>query len=425
MRGTAVKTTNQDGWVGFDGVSSRQNSLDLAKPGFPPYHVTFFGDTELSGSQQNICIGTVGSAVDIILPAWKSLTAGTESGLIHIEGTDFKTTGGQLWQWRGVTDFLLFWKFLVGQDILPIVNERIALGFNTFRVLGMNGWAESPDFFPQSHGDYYDKLSAFADFLASKRMRFEFVVFADAQKVMLDESQRNAHAGRIVETLKGKWNVFIEWANEPFQNIPGGSAAAYAIGKPYQGTTPLLMASGDYENGDNKLDYLTLHTDRGGEWPRKSKDAVEYQWAYHILTIGDEPMGAAEFDQPGRRSNVVSDFGDAAGVFALQTNGATFHSEEGLFSNLFGPTVTACAKAWILSMKTVGPVAHTGQYTAGHLDNCPFAHDDALALRTFAQLMGGEAWVVVIRPTTNWTPVVKNGWHIESNPAPHIYHVVQ
>jgi len=420
MKGTSLPT-NQDGWVGFDNVSSQQNFITLVKSGFPTYHVDFFGPTELSGVSQNIGIG---SPADITLPAWQSLTVGTESGLIHIEGTDFKTEGGLLWQWRGVTDFLLFWKFLEGQDTTEIVNERIKLGFNTFRVLGMNGWPQSPNFFPQAHADYYTKLNAFVDFLASKGMRVEFVVFADSQRVMPDEGERNAHAARVIDTLKGKWNVFIEWVNEPFQNIPGGGQGAYNVGKPFQYTTPLLMASGDYSDPPLVLDYLTIHTDRGGEWPRKSKDAVEYQWAFHILTIGDEPMGAAEFDQPGRRSNVVSDFGDAAGVLALQTNGGTFHSEEGLYSNPFGPIVTACAKAWVTSMKVIGPVAHIGQYTAGHLGNCPFELDDAHTLRIFAQLMGSEAWVVVVRPTADWTPVLKNGWRIESNPAPRIYHVV-
>jgi len=350
---------------------------------------------------------------------------GPESGLIHIDGTLFRDQHNKLWQWRGVTDFLLFWKFLTGQDITEIVNERIGLGFNTFRVLGMNSWPESPNFFPQAHGDYYSRLSAFADLLASKGMRFELTVFADAQVVMTNAAEQDAHAARVIDTLNGKWNVFIEWVNEPFQNIPGGGQRAYDIGKRFQGTTRLLAASGDYSDPPLTLDYLTIHTDRGAEWPRKSKDAIEYQWAFHILAIGDEPMGAAEFNQPGRRSNNVSDFGDAAGVFALQTNGATFHSEEGLFSKHFGPTVTACARAWIQSMTVIGSVPQTGQYTAGHLGNCPFEHDDAFALRTFAQILGGEAWVVVVRPTASWTPRLKNGWRIENNPAPHIYHVVQ
>lgn len=68
MKGALPVLTNGVGWAGFENVSSQQNFLQITKDGYQPYQVAFFGDTELSGSQQNLCVGLNGSELDKTLP---------------------------------------------------------------------------------------------------------------------------------------------------------------------------------------------------------------------------------------------------------------------------------------------------------------------------------------------------------------------
>lgn len=353
-----------------------------------------------------------------------------EHGFIRRDKGVFSDEANALWQFRNHTDFLLFFRFLLGENIQPILDDRIAAGFNVLRVLGMVAWERTNNqFFPQKWPNYAERLAAFVDLLAASGLRVEFVPFADAQIVMPKENEQDAYAAMVVATIGHKWNVFIEWANEPFKNIPGGAARVSAIGKRFAGTVPVLMASGagvgDIAEGDFAqlakwtLQYCTIHDhSRGSEWPRKMKDALEVRWGLEkegleTVVIMDEPIGADETNQPGRRSNVPADFEDGAAVLALQTPGACGHTQAGLDSLLLPPVTKACMQAWIGAMKTIGPEWQTGQYTAGHLSTCPLEHSDDLALRTFAQILGNRAFVVVVRPKSNWRPIPKGGWRIE------------
>src|SRR5436305_13709608 len=70
-----------------------------------------------------------------------------ESGRLHVEGRAFYDGGGQAWRWRGASQFLLFARFLNGEDISPQLDWLIDRGFNVVRVFG-----EVP---PGFHADEY------------------------------------------------------------------------------------------------------------------------------------------------------------------------------------------------------------------------------------------------------------------------------
>lgn len=125
-----------------------------------------------------------------------------ERGRLTIDGHFFRDEAGAHWQWRGCTDFLLFHRYLQGEDIQPVLDERIAMGFNVLRVLGMVAWDRLGfAFYPQRIPDYYTKLRAFADLLATNGLRMEFVVFADAQIIMPHEAEQEAHLEKVLKAL--------------------------------------------------------------------------------------------------------------------------------------------------------------------------------------------------------------------------------
>lgn len=422
-----VGVTNDQGYLTFNGFTAKATTIHVDKDGYDGVGHSVM----LAGRAQQICFGPPCPEGDVLLPPLRiSRRYPAEAGYLTIQDTTFRTDTGAPWQWRGTTSFLLFFRYLRGENIRPLLDYYVAKGFNLVRVLGMVDWAHRPEvagqFWPQKWPRFFQSLDEFFALLASYGLRCEFVTFADGQIVMPDEAQQDHHAAQVMEVARGHWVPKIEWVNEPFKNIPGKAPRAAEIGKRYRGTSPILMASGasgldidtnDWATFDRlSLDYVTSHPPRSDDWPRKVKDAEDWQRKLNRPVVNDEPKGADEGPETGSRSNVPDDFAAAAGVSALLTPGFTFHSTAGNSSERFPPVTEQCADATLWALDFVGPDAQTGAYTAGHLSTCPITHSDDRALRTFGSIQGNHATVVVVRPTAAWTPQPQGGWQIVDHP---------
>jgi hypothetical protein len=252
-----------------------------------------------------------------------------ESGAVTSSGSIFFNNGRQ-WQYRGVTSFLLFQRYLNGENIGGHLDIYQQAGANTVRVFGMVGYS---NFLPQSYGErYFSGLSAFVDEVAGHQMRVEFVIFADAQTIIPIVKDQQAHAQRVYDVLAGKWNVFVELANEADKNGID----------PRNFTRPTVCASAGSMTGGNvngtNWDYLTFHSTRANDW---------YQtfWvpAPGIPVVLDEPVGGAEVTVPGRRDSDPTHFyAFGKQVWTLNLGGATYHSDAGLNSDIPGPNETVC-----------------------------------------------------------------------------------
>jgi hypothetical protein len=65
-------------------------------------------------------------------------------------------------------------------------------------------------------------------------------------------------------------------------------------------------------------------------------------WKHNKPVIYDEPMGADEVNQPGKRSNVPKYFGVLGSVLTM-VSAVYFHSTAGLACNGLGPITRQCA----------------------------------------------------------------------------------
>jgi hypothetical protein len=340
---------------------------------------------------------------------------------LHVDGLVFRLPDGSIWPWRGATSFLLFKRFLDGEDLAVLVGEF--RGATILRVLGMCD--NIAHFHPQEIPGYFDQVTAFLRAVNAFGVRVEFVVFADAQIVMpafvdqLDHARRVWHA--IVDAGDGL--NLIEWANEPFKNGVDVARLQHALGT----ATGSLEALGTYDVVDGQLphaDYLTVHTDRGPEWPRKAKDLLELRDGFegfagvHCPVVGDEPIGADELDKPGSRSNVPDDFFWYAACAQLMGAGATFHSTDGVYSLPLGRVQSACAAAFFAGAAAIPPEAQLGRYTRGGLADCPIQFTETDALRVYARITGNTAYVVAIRPSAGWQAIAVDGWRIVQRVGP-------
>jgi len=65
-----------------------------------------------------------------------------ETGYISAGHNVFLDEHGKVWSYRGATQFLLFYRWLLGENIDDVVGWCQALGVNTVRVLGMVAWPQ-------------------------------------------------------------------------------------------------------------------------------------------------------------------------------------------------------------------------------------------------------------------------------------------
>lgn len=350
---------------------------------------------------------------------------GTEAGAIAVDRPIMVDQDGAIWQWKGFTDFLLLYRYLTGVDIQPYLTERIGLGANVLRVLSMVAWDDiSPRFYPQDFPHYYTRIRDFVDLLADAGVRCEFTVFADAQIVMPDEDDRQAHLANVLDALDGCWNVFVEIANEPFKNLPGGDQEAIDLAAQAQGHG-LLIASGEYSSWPPAptADYGTTHCDRTEDWPRRCKDLMDRcDESDDTPWLGDEPMGAAEQTEPGRRDADPNNHAWYAAGSAMFAPGATFHCDDGIHSNTpIGPQQTECARAFFWALDWVPNEAQTWSYQRGDMGseagigNMPILHDDALETRSYCKGDGQREFCIQIQ-TSREHATARDGWRIVSEP---------
>src|SRR5439155_2121301 len=122
-----------------------------------------------------------------------------ERGRLRVEARQFYDTDNHVWRWRGASEFLLFARYLNGEDITPQLDWLVDRGFNVLRVFG-----EVPAGFradrvgitnyerPFERPDFEMKLHAFFSVLAERGLRCEYTVltYSDTLAVMRAHAQR-------------------------------------------------------------------------------------------------------------------------------------------------------------------------------------------------------------------------------------------
>jgi hypothetical protein len=369
----------------------------------------------------------------------------TQSGHVRTIRDVFVTENGKVWAYQGHTAFLLFHRWLLGENIDAQLAWYASKGANVLRVLGMVHWlgAGFPladvAFGPATAG-YWDALPKFIDYLGARGFRVEFVVFASAQNVMPGTSDQRAHLRRVVDVIGSRWNVFIEIVNEPWQN---GCVPTDVWDRSAPRPCPMAFGLGDVvaeQDGDiwrgrlPVLDYLTVHSPRMIGWARKAKDLLELRdgsgdgsqagplmAGLHVPCVGDEPMGAGERHTIGgrQRSADADDFFWHHATAHLFGAGSTFHYDAGLTAALppAGGDQERCADAVAMVWANIDPDYQRGAYVRSGFDTLPLAWNirhfpDEQISRIYGRVLGARACCVAIHPTADWRAEPAAGWRI-------------
>lgn len=354
-----------------------------------------------------------------------------QKGRVHIDGLVFRDDSGAIWPYRGITCFLLYQLWLMGGPaaVDPVLADYLSLnpGPNVVRVLGMvNSFSR---LHPQDWGErYFTELQPFVRYLFSRwGVRVEFVIFADSGDILMDW-ELNSHAIRVANLIADEPNVFIEVANEPSQhsNLYGGDELAHDIYLLIR--APGRMIATGAGDGNFSGDYVTVHTPRDSQWPRKAKDLLDVRDICHDPAVADEPMGAAEVFIDGKRDTNPRNFADYAATAQLEGAGSTFHSDSGILARPLQPVQRACAQAFFSAAAWVPPQTQIEPFMRGAVGcpccwthapgdaDSPCQHDDNIETRSYGKILEPRVWVTQVQ-TLRDHPTPCPGWQVDT-PGP-------
>jgi len=288
---------------------------------------------------------------------------------------------GKPWRWKGVTAFALADTFCKGEDIHPFLDAY--KGFNLLRVFLY--WETIGAGIPSDNC-----LRSFLSATAQRGFYVELVLLTGPKPL----SEAQAITDHVFSAFNDQPNLLIELVNEP------GVHDKVDPNQLHIPQTSLIWTDGQTNDQHRGL-YLTPHTPRDSEWPRRAHDLLEY-WtgggpsaptdkAWKQPAVADEP---AKIEDVG--GCVPTDFRAYFGTAAILGAGATVHTETGKYGHLPTPQEIACASAALEGLNAFPEDAPLGPYR--RID------EQGQSLRTY--VVGNNS--VRIRPTTTVHP--EAGW---------------
>lgn len=264
-------------------------------------------------------------------------------GPITISGLDF-LRGGERWVYRGATHFLLFLRYCLGEDIVPLlypdadVYEVFGIVHQIPQQIGLRDLTVDDE-------RYYQNLETFADLLATHRKYLAFCVFTcpDVAQLGLSQDWMIKHWLRCVEVLSPKPNVLLRLVNEPWQ----GGLDPSRFPRP---ETSLLLNRGDLldeqlQTVTNAWDWISNHPRRDFPKMIKNCQATDYQYSLGVPVVINEPFKAGSSTIANKQYTNPRYFFQAGRLMSA-CNGGSFHSFHGVVSQPLDDVEEACRAAF-------------------------------------------------------------------------------
>lgn len=326
----------------------------------------------------------------------------------------------------GYSHFTLAERVCRGEDVDALIEDVVRLGFNTVRVLGMyDGGLGHFTLVTEDRGRWRDCIKRMVQLVGLHHMRVLFTVFADAQRVVPDPNTQQDIWNQTIETLAPEWNVRLELVNEWQQN--GVDPFRFS----YPSNHQLLYSRGSGVGESEPLapwDVLDNHPGRLPEWVRRVP-CREHSANLGVPCMESEPIGFAEEEVDGRRTNSAELAAQFGLLCTLHSSGCTFHSDGGIMGTALEPNQLAAAKAFVLGMRfapagaVLWPYQRGDQGSESGFGNMPILHDDGLELRSYCKSAGIEAWCVQ-SATRREHATGRDGWVVISEPAKGLVYLV-
>lgn len=247
-----------------------------------------------------------------------------------------------------------------GHDYRGALDENAELGFNLVRVFaGRLAWCG------QSAEGARERLPEFLSDAHTRGLNVEVTANTDAADGAYDVVQHTLEVSRIVtpydilELANEPWDVEQKLSPEFLRSLPRPAGIAVALG-----------AAQDDESRDYAdATYVTAHLDRGRPaWNmvRRVRELEALSAVTGKPVLNNEPIGAGEADEPGKRLTDPAVFYAMGALNRLMEVGGGFHSSDGLMAQRLGPQQRRCAEAFIAGSRVIGDTPRLAYRNAGH-----------------------------------------------------------
>ena len=287
--------------------------------------------------------------------------AAAQCGRLSARGTSIVCRDGSGFQWRGVTAFALLEQIAHGRraDADAYMRWASETGFNLVRVL-----AAADVLFKLPADEGLRHMPALFEMAARRGLYVEIVALADSERLGMTGPSLRAQVAEVGKIAARHANAVVQVANEHYHPTQSRElhdpAALRELGRLLP--PPVLhteSAAADDTATQPQGAYITRHLSRSGR-PALMLERVQILGRLASKTgkpvVNDEPIGAAERDQPGRRLSDPGFFRELARqTSAAGLAGGTFHCEDCMLARVPGPVQQACARAWVQGASVSAP----------------------------------------------------------------------
>lgn len=318
----------------------------------------------------------------------------SSGGALRIDG-QFFTFNDRAHTLIECSDFSLYKRYLDGEDLSKVLEQRQRLGFNLLRVWllnqsvvgGRNGGFDGSRIHPADYPEvFYSKLPEFVERCAAYGLCIEFTVFTQAPLLMPTRDEQQGHLTQVADHVRGMGTVLLELGNEVDKEENRLKEGLILRDDGVIASQGSSQADQPPPHHDKPWHYELYHTNDLNEWWRKvGHNAME--WADQ----SKKPCVSNENTRfPDRDSNANHAF-DAARGAALLCAGSCYHSEGGKRSVLFTDQELVCAGAWAAGAGSVPLEFQKGSYR--HRDDL----ESPDVIRVYSRTLAGKEYIVQIR----------------------------
>lgn len=257
---------------------------------------------------------------------------------------------------RGTSDFLLYKRFLDGQDVDAVLTQRRELGGNLLRVMGM--FESLGGFRPQDYGDrYYDRIAEFLALCANYGQYVLWTACAATSGIMPNGDDVMRHIGRTVDACTRSTNALFSPVNEQHQHNNSIDRDRFYGEYVQSGKMEWLLYDTGSFGADLPCDpplgkFAVLHTRR--DYPALVKDGCIVDHPNYVnngIEVGlDEPARFGTTDDPSGNGS-VQQARDAAGTAAQTALFWIAHSLQGEKGELFTGNTLDCMRAALSAVR--------------------------------------------------------------------------
>jgi hypothetical protein len=267
---------------------------------------------------------------------------------LQISGTRFLDDRGAPFEWRGITAFRLV-------EFVAHRREREADAYLAWaaskKLTIVRVFVMADGIFQLTPADGQHALPRLLELAAKHNLYVEVVAFTGTSVIKVDMPRFVKALGEICARYP---NALIELANEPGHPTQSKSVHDAAFMKsladlvPAQ--VPVSLGSMEWGDGFAAGRYVTWHAPRTARWHAEIEKGAELVRRFKKPVVSDEPIGAADKPERGRRDNDPARF-RAAGAAARRAGiGSTFHYDGGIQTRPLTATEMACLDAWLAGL---------------------------------------------------------------------------